>query len=265
MYYYIYTTINLINGKVYHGKHKTKNINDGYLGSGTYLKRAIKKYGEENFNRVIRMFCRNEDIMNEMEEHLSYIEDWVGDKNCYNLRQGGDGGFDHITKVQMVERNRNNAAVRDYSDPVFIENLKASGVGGFRSEEHRRKSIKQALLNIQNGLCDTKGSHKSDEFKRQRSEATKGKLNPNYGNVVCVKRDAIDCNNRKPFKPDAIQDGWTPVYEWKSQFKDTSKSAYGKHWYNDGTRNYFRFKKDAEGLTKGRLMIGNLVVPINKT
>ena len=42
MYYYLYKITNKINQKVYIGVHTTSNMEDGYMGSGKYLKRAIK-------------------------------------------------------------------------------------------------------------------------------------------------------------------------------------------------------------------------------
>ena len=33
--------------------HKTDDLEDGYLGSGTYFSRALEKYSKENFEREI--------------------------------------------------------------------------------------------------------------------------------------------------------------------------------------------------------------------
>jgi hypothetical protein len=46
---YIYITTNKLNGKRYIGQHQSKDWDYKYFGSGIYLKRAIKKYGLENF------------------------------------------------------------------------------------------------------------------------------------------------------------------------------------------------------------------------
>ena len=58
--YYIYLTINLINGKKYIGKHYGE-LDDSYLGSGTILQKAINKYGKQNFKKEILYISKNEE------------------------------------------------------------------------------------------------------------------------------------------------------------------------------------------------------------
>lgn len=66
-YYGIYKITNLLNGKMYIGQHTTSNLDDGYMGSGKLLKRAIAKYGRENFRKEWLMFCEDADELNYME------------------------------------------------------------------------------------------------------------------------------------------------------------------------------------------------------
>ena len=91
MYYFVYKTTNLKNYKIYIGCHSTDNLDDGYLGSEKYLKRAVKKYGKENFKREILKFFNNEKEMYDYEREI-VNEDFIKDKNNYNASLGGGGG-----------------------------------------------------------------------------------------------------------------------------------------------------------------------------
>lgn len=96
-YFIVYETTNLVNGRKYIGCHKTNHINDGYLGSGTLLKRAIKKHGEHNFSKKVLFIFDNEQEMFDKEREL-ITEDVIEDVNYYNVNSGGKGGFTHIHK-----------------------------------------------------------------------------------------------------------------------------------------------------------------------
>lgn len=52
MVYLVYKTTNNINGKYYIGAHQTNNRNDGYLGSGVLLNKAIEKYGVNKMKKI---------------------------------------------------------------------------------------------------------------------------------------------------------------------------------------------------------------------
>lgn len=98
IYYTVYKTTNLVNGKVYVGKHKTTDIHDSYLGSGKLLRLAIEKYGIENFKKEILHVFDNEDDMNRVESQL--VE--TGD-HTYNLCPGGNGGWGFINESGIAK------------------------------------------------------------------------------------------------------------------------------------------------------------------
>lgn len=87
-YHYIYQTKNLINDKTYIGRHSTNNLNDGYVGSGTMLKRAINKYGKENFVCIPMCYFDTYEEAVEEEKFLVTLE-YCKDPNNYNIVQGG--------------------------------------------------------------------------------------------------------------------------------------------------------------------------------
>jgi hypothetical protein len=69
MYYTIYEITNIKNGMKYIGKHITENIHDGYMGSGLYLKNAIKKYGKNAFRKeILFLFDCKADMENKERE-----------------------------------------------------------------------------------------------------------------------------------------------------------------------------------------------------
>ncbi|PPD55267.1 MAG: hypothetical protein CTY12_01275 [Methylotenera sp.] len=102
MFYVVYKTTNLINGKIYIGAHQTNDLDDGYLGSGYLMRYAINKYGPESFQKEILhlLDCKSE-MYNKERELVT--EEFVKLKTNYNVRVGGKGGW---TDEQQQENKR---------------------------------------------------------------------------------------------------------------------------------------------------------------
>jgi len=129
----IYLTTNNIRGKVYVGKYCGKS--KSYLGSGIYIRRAIKKYGRENFSRItLEEGITNHDYLCEREQYWIAFYDSTNPEIGYNLTEGGGGilGFRHSeeTKEQI---SRNSATKSGIENPNF---------GTHRSEEIKEKISK---------------------------------------------------------------------------------------------------------------------------
>lgn len=98
MFYTIYKITNRLNNKIYIGKHQTKDLMDGYFGSGKLIKRAINKYGLSNFTKEYLHIFDNEEDMNAKEKELVVVSE-----ETYNLCDGGKGGWSYILRTRSEE------------------------------------------------------------------------------------------------------------------------------------------------------------------
>lgn len=155
MFFLIYKTTNLINNKIYIGKHQTENINDSYLGSGINLKKAIKKHGLENFKKEILFIFDTEEEMNRKEKEL-INEDFISDENNYNLGIGGEGGPHFKGKKHTQEAIDKSNRTQEYI-------------------EKRKKTFKE---NFEKGINKSwnKGKKQTIEHNKKISEGCKGRI-----------------------------------------------------------------------------------------
>lgn len=141
MYYIIYETINLINGKSYIGYHSTKNLDDEYLGSGTALKLAIEKYGKENFARnILYVFPTKEEALNKEREIVN--EEFIKKDNNYNLKYGGEGGWEH-TWDNPIRKEKTLKAIKDgrlAGWKMAKEKRSELGRRGFKGKTHTKEA-----------------------------------------------------------------------------------------------------------------------------
>lgn len=93
-YHYFYKITNNKSGKFYYGIHSQRidsgkePENDGYMGSGTDLKKAQNEEGIENFTKiVVKTFSTRDEAR--LEEMMIVDEDMINDPMCYNIALGG--------------------------------------------------------------------------------------------------------------------------------------------------------------------------------
>ena len=219
MYYLIYKTTNIINGKYYIGKHKTQDLDDGYLGSGKLLKRAIEKYGIQNFIKEILLECSSEKEMDLAEKILV-----VPDSTNYNLCEGGKGGWSYVNnKGLQISGGIKGGYI---GGKIYSEKLKNDKVFYDRICEINKNKIQ----NVWNNISDIEKNKRLYNFKysflgRKHSEKTKKKL--------------------------------SLVHQGKHQ--GSKNSQYGTMWITNGVQNKKIPKNDldkwlSQGYTKGRKM-----------
>jgi group I intron endonuclease len=184
-YYIVYETVCKVNQKIYIGCHATNDLDDGYLGSGSLLTKAIKKYGRNNFSRKILYQFDNPIDMFDKEREL-VTEDFIRSGKAYNLVVGGSGGF----KVQDINDWKNklkeSSALRENKQPML---------GKTHSEETKKRisSTNKGRTPWNKGLPGTWVDRKHSEESKQkisqnRKGLTAGKNNPMYGKSAVAGR-----------------------------------------------------------------------------
>lgn len=194
MYGYIYKTTNLIDGKIYIGQKKSpKFLGNKYLGSGRVLRKALDKYGRENFKVEL---IEEIDCLEKMDEREIY---WIAQYNAtnreigYNRSEGGNVNRTMVgennpfyrkhhseeTRKLMSEHNSHYMLGKHHSEETK-QKIREKNTGKIVSEETREKLSNNAKNNDNYGM---KGKHVSEETKKKLSEAKKGKPSKAKGKI----------------------------------------------------------------------------------
>lgn len=153
-----------------------------------------------------------------------------------------------IPREELIRRVQSEAAkerIRTKGNPF-------SGVqtpGNFSINEEFRKHV-SALANTPDAIAKKKKT--MAERKHQQ-----GSRNSQFGKKWYVEETANDLSTRKMYMH--APKGWITTTEWKDKRKNKNNNAYGRHWYNDGSKNFYLEESDPQvmNLTMGRLMVVN--------
>lgn len=152
-YFGIYKITNLVNGKMYIGQHITSDLDDGYMGSGTIIKRAVKKYGQESFRKEWLMFCEDKEELDYMER-VFVDETWLSRSDTYNLRIGGEGGWKYINDHNLCLHKKgytmSDAGRRNIALSRIGENNPMYGVPSpFKGKHHKSETIQRYKVPVE--------------------------------------------------------------------------------------------------------------------
>ena len=220
-YHFTYITICNTTHKFYIGKHSTKNLNDGYIGSGNYIQKAISKYGKDSFTRHIIQFFNNEEdaFLNEAkiltEEVIKTYNDDLD--MCYNLQSGGSGGTIYISNSTRKKMSIANKEIQNRPD------VKAKRKALLNSPEVKAK--RKTLLNSPEVKAKRRETNNKPEVKAKRKASMK-----EVANRPDVKAKRKEIQNRPEVKA-KIREALKETYaspEYKEKMRKTSLEALAK-------------------------------------
>ncbi|KKN85512.1 hypothetical protein LCGC14_0278350 [marine sediment metagenome] len=171
MQHIVYKIINNINGQFYIGKHSTDNVDDDYFGSGLHIKRAVVKYGKENFTKKLLGSFDIEDEAYWLEQEILASE--RNNSLCYNISPGGRGvgsGENHPlygkSPSEITRKKISGAKFGKHHSEGAKRNMSAAKIGKQHSEDTKRKMSEAH-----------KGKTASQEVRKKMSESQKNKNN----------------------------------------------------------------------------------------
>jgi len=196
-YYYTYRVL-FNNGDYYLGKHSTKDIDDGYTGSGKKLQERTDPF---TFNIV--EYYNSEDDLNVAEEEL--IGDlWFTDPKCLNLTGGGRGGWGGCNATV----DKSYMLTEEYREKMRQNSIRLQSEGKihkFTKEDGRKGSLKIRELYPQGtflGKTHTEETKKKIGLKNAKHQ--KGKGNSQYGKMwITNEQESTRIN-----KSESIPEGW---------------------------------------------------------
>lgn len=203
MYYTVYKITNLLNNKIYIGKHQTENLDDGYMGSGKHLIRAQTKYGKENFKKEILFVFGTEQEMNAKESEL-VTEEFCSREDTYNICVGGKGGFSYINenKLNISDNQKRVAAIyaRKNLEKINSPEMYSAKMRALEKANETRKN-----LNLPGSFL---GKKHTEETKQKMSASHNGRhvgqKNSQYG-TMWITNGSL---NKKVKRDVVIPEGW---------------------------------------------------------
>lgn len=253
MYGYIYLTTNKLNNLIYIGQRKSDKFQTDYRGSGIHLKRAVKKYGKDNFTTILIDEATSPKELDEKEIYWIKFYNSTDPSIGYNISKGGlvnrsmggihnpnygkhwDDGWKKKQSKRMIARLHDHPE----NNPMYGKPAATRGTHW-----------------CTNGTDEMMAIECPDGWRRGRADKTKQKISI-MTSVVEQKRDAHFYTNGQSciliYGDMEIPEGYYPG--GINRHKQKPNAASGKMWINNNIIEKYIDKNDdiPEGFLRGRL------------
>lgn len=200
---YIYLITNKLNDKVYIGKHSTDNLDDGYMGSGKIIKRAINKYGIENFTKEYLAFCDTESTLNYLERF--YIKKYKSTEVGYNITGGGEGCLGLIHSKETRKK--------------LSDIARKNNIGEKNPFWHKHHSMK-SRQKMSKTLKENYVKEKHPNYNKHLPKSTKDKISvSNRGKTAWNKGKTDIYSDETKYKMSVSHKGLIPINKGVPQIK----------------------------------------------
>ena len=212
-YGYIYKITNWINSKIYIDQ-TTIEFEKRYKGTiknthNEHLKRAIEKYGEENF--IIEKeydFANSQEELNELEIKYIYEFNSTDSNYGYNKTTGGESYTFTQEIKDKISESKKGCTLSEETRTKLSEMRKGEGNGmyGKHHTEETKNKIKVARANQENPMH---GKHHTKETKNKIAEKRSKKVQCHTGeefnsaleaskwcNLKCQTTICKSCNDK---------------------------------------------------------------------
>lgn len=198
-YNYVYRILNRLDGKIYIGCHQTDDLDDGYMGSGTLLRCAQRKYGIENFEKEILFQCDSVDEMFRCEAEL-VDRLFISRNDTYNMCEGGAGGRWSPGRVT----NGHKAGKLAYERKTGWHSAEAARNAAIASREwHKTDYAKEVRTRARKQAVAPEAIAKKKETMAQNKHS-QGKNNSQFGSMWITN----GTDNKKISKDSNIPEGY---------------------------------------------------------
>lgn len=217
MFYTIYKVTNKLNGKFYIGSHKTKKLDDGYMGSGKYLLDAQKKHGLENFEKeILFVFDNSKDMYAKEAEIVN--KDFLIEENTYNLKIGGFGGWDYLNETGLNNSTKSKELLQK---PGYIHAEKLRNDVEYKKQHIERVSERFKKLHREGKIKygTFTGKKHSEETKKKISQSHKlngsgvGRKNSQYGTTWIWCKEFGNKKIKKEELDLYVEKGWIKTFK----------------------------------------------------